>query len=283
MSDIEQAPPGVDPTIPTPARLYDHYLGGKDNYAADRAAAARLREQMPELEDAAWANRGFLQRAVRDLADRGIRQFLDIGSGLPTQNNTHQVARSRRPDARVVYVDNDPAVLAHARALLAQDRPGGDGASGPRTAVITGDLRRPEEILGHDATRRTLDLREPVGLLVVAVTHFLSDEDDPWARVRCLLDGLAPGSHLALSAGTGDHQSPRALKAIDEVYSNSTAKVYLRGRADIARFFDGLELLPPYPGAEPSMAFLGVWGADDPEAADSDGSRWGYCGVARLP
>ena len=292
MSEHEQAPPGVDPRIPSPARMYDLFLGGTEHYAADRQAAARLREHMPDLEDAAWANRGFLQRAVRHLADHGIRQFLDIGSGLPTRTNTHEVARSRRPDTHVVYVDNDPAVKAHATALLAAEasadgacrrNAGEPGTDGPRTAFLPGDLRRPQEILDREITRRTLDLGEPVALLVVAVTHFVSDEDDPWGKVRYVLDRLAPGSYLALAAATSDNQAPRTLNAIDEVYSSSTADAYLRSRAEIARFFDGLELLPPYPGAEPSITYLGLWGADDPEAADDDGSRWGYCGVARRP
>ncbi|MFF5262353.1 SAM-dependent methyltransferase [Actinomadura viridis] len=283
MSGTDQAPPGVDPHVPSAARLYDLYLGGKDNFAADRAAARRLREDLPELEDAAWANRGFLQRAVRYLATRGIRQFLDIGAGLPTQNNTHQVAGAVRTGTRVVYVDNDPTVLTHARALLQPpdaDRPGG---TGPRTTVLTGDLREPESILGDVIGRHALDLDEPVALLLVAVTHFIPDEENPWDLVRRLLKALAPGSHLVLSAATRDHQSPRALQAVEEVYSKATANVHLRTRDEIGRFFSGLEMIPPYPGAEAAVTYVGQWGAEDPEAADSDGSRWSYCGVARLP
>jgi O-methyltransferase involved in polyketide biosynthesis len=280
LNEIERVPPGVDVTVPAPARLYDYYLGGKDNFAVDRTAAEVIRRQMPELADAAWANRGFLQRATRWLAEeRGIRQFIDIGAGLPTQNNTHQVAQAVAPDSRVVYVDNDPMVLTHARALLAKDESEGTG----KTAVITADFRDPDAVLGHQEMRATIDFSEPTALLLVALTHFVSEEEDPWGLVARYMRELAPGSHLALSAVTGDRQSPKAIAAIEAVYANSTVRVHLRSRADIARFFAGLEIVPPYPGAEPTVTYLGEWGADDHEAADSDGSRWGYCAVARRP
>ena len=145
MSEIEQAPPGVDITIPSPARMYDYYLGGTDNYEVDRKAAEAIREKMPELEDAAWANRGSLQRSVRWLAEHGVRQFLDIGAGLPTMNNTHDAAQAVAPDAKVVYVDNDPIVQIHANALL-------EGVTG--TAFITADFRDIDGVLGHEDTWR---------------------------------------------------------------------------------------------------------------------------------
>ncbi|RFS82192.1 hypothetical protein D0T12_28555 [Actinomadura spongiicola] len=274
MSEIEQAPPGVDTTVPSAARLYDYYLGGTDNYEVDRKAAEMIRAKMPELEDAAWANRGFLQRSVRWLAEQGIRQFIDIGAGLPTRNNTHEAAQAVAPDARVLYADNDPMVRVHADSLLA-------GSAG--TAFITADFRDPEGLLGHPTTRATIDFAEPVALLVVALTHFVPAEDDPWGIVRRYMAELVPGSYLVLSAGTGDRQSPQAIAAIEGVYANASAKAHLRNRAEIARFFEGLEIVPPYEGAAAELAFVGEWGAEDPDAADSDGSRWGYCAVARRP
>jgi hypothetical protein len=273
MSEPENVPPGVDLAKASPARLYDFYLGGKANYPIDREAAEQIRAVVPELEDIAWANRGFLQRAVHKLASLGIRQFIDVGAGLPTQNNTHQVARSVIPDARVLYADNDPMVVAHARALL---------AGSPDTAVITADLRHPEELLAQEPVHELIDFTRPVGLLMVAVLHFVSDDDDPLGLVGRYLAELPSGSYLALSHGTADFQAPRALKAIADVYADATESAHFRTRAEISRLFGGLELLPPYDGAAPDVAYAGDWGADDPETSDSDGSRWVYCGVAKL-
>lgn len=272
MSEIEQAPPGVDITIPSPARMYDYYLGGKDNYEVDRKAAEAIREKMPELEDAAWANRGFLQRSVRWLAEHGVRQFLDIGAGLPTMNNTHDAAQAVAPDAKVVYVDNDPIVQIHANALL-------EGVTG--TAFITADFRDIDSVLGHEDTLATIDFDKPVALLLLAVTHFMPDEDDPWGLIRQYMDRFVPGSYLALSSATTDRQSEKAVGAINETYARSTSSAHMRTREEIERFFDGLEIVPPWEGAEPKLVYFGEWGAEDPEAADSDGSRWGYCAVAK--
>ncbi|MGH3244500.1 MAG: SAM-dependent methyltransferase [Spirillospora sp.] len=272
MSDIEQVPPGVDVTVPSVARMYDHFLGGTDNYEVDRRAAEVIREQMPEVGDAAWANRGFLQRSVRWMAENGIRQFIDIGAGLPTRNNTHDAAQAVEPEARVLYVDNDPIVRVHADALLA-------GSSG--TAFITGDFRDPDGILGHPQTQKMIDFTQPVALLLVAVTHFVPDEADPWGLVRRYMGELVPGSYLALSAITGDRQAPKTVDTIERVYERSTSSANLRSREQIERFFEGLEIVPPYEAAAAELAFVGEWGAEDPDAADSDGSRWGYCAVAR--
>lgn len=271
MSDIEQAPPGVDITVPSPARMYDYFLGGTDNYEVDRKAAAAVRAQMPEVEDAAWANRGFLQRSVRWLAQQGVRQFIDIGAGLPTRNNTHEAAQVVAPDARVLYADIDPLVGVHAQTLLA-------GTSG--TAFVTADFRDPESLLGHEDTLATIDFAQPVALLAVALTHFVADEDDPWGLIRRYMDRLVPGSYLVLSAITSDRQADRAVDTVSEVYSRSSAGARLRSRPQIERFFAGLEIVPPWDGAEAKLAYVGEWGAEDPEAADSDGSRWGYCAVA---
>ncbi|GGT71002.1 SAM-dependent methyltransferase [Actinomadura citrea] len=272
MSETEQAPPGVDTTVPTPARMYDYYLGGTDNFEVDRAAAEKVLVNMPEAGDTAWANRGFLQRSVRWLALRGIRQFIDIGAGLPTMNNTHDAAQAVASDARVLYADNDPMVRAHAEKLLA-------GSTG--TAFITADFRDPDGLLGHEVTGKMVDLTRPVALLVVALVHFIPDEDDPWGIVREYMDRLAPGSYLVLSAGTGDRQADRAVGTLREVYAKSTASVHPRSRTEIERFFTGMEIVPPWEGAAAKVCYIGEWGAEDPEAADSDGSRWAYCAVAR--
>ncbi|MEO3828229.1 SAM-dependent methyltransferase [Actinomadura sp. B10D3] len=275
MSGTEKAPPGVDTTVPSPARMYDYILGGTENYEVDRKAAEAVRTNMPDLEDAAWANRGFLQRSVRWLAEQGIRQFVDIGAGLPTRNNTHEAAQAVAPDTRVLYADNDPMVAAHAKDLLA-------GSSG--TAFITADFRDPDGLLGHEEALALIDFTKPVALLLVAVTHFVPDEDDPWGAVQKYMSRLVPGSYLALSSITSERQPDRAVDTVEEVYSRSSSgAVRVRARADIERFFTGLEIVPPYEGGPARLAYVGQWGAEDPDAADSDGSRWGYCAVARKP
>lgn len=274
MTDAD-APPGVDTATPSPARLYDYYLGGQHNFAVDRAAGEKIRAAMPELEDAAWVNRGFLGRAAGWLADnRGIRQFIDIGAGLPTQNNTHEVVHKVAPDARVVYVDHDPEVEVYSRPMLEEV---------PTARVVTADFRDPAKVLDHPDTRALIDFSEPVGLLLVAVVHFVADETDPWGLVARYRDALAPGSYLALSHITDDNQPPRPVQAIRDVYANATENIHFRTKADVERLFAGWELLPPYEGADAAVTWIGYWGAEDPEAADSDGSRWSYAGVARKP
>lgn len=269
-----QVPADVDVTRPTPARLYDYYLGGTSNFEADRVAAERLRLVMPELSDAAWANRGFHQRAARWIAARGIRQFIDIGCGLPTAGNTHQVLLEVVPDARVVYADIDPMVAAHASGLLT------DASS---TRLITADLRDPCALLGDPGLRAMIDFAEPVGLLMTAVLHFVSDQQDPGGLVARYMGALAPGSYLAMSHVTGDHLPPAMVRAAVEVYRKATEQLYPRSRACQKRLFAGLELAEPYPGAGRVLCHVGLWGADDPATADSDGSRIMYCGVARRP
>lgn len=275
MTEAEQARPGVDSTTPTPARLYDYYLGGRNNFAVDREVAEKLRVSLPELTDAAWANRGFHQRAARWMAaEHGIRQFIDLGSGLPTQGNTHEAVSQVAPDARVVYVDLDPMVLAHARALLS----GTDA-----TTVIQADLRDPAAVLGHPELRALIDCSQPAGLLMTAVLHFVADESDPWGLVAQYTSELAPGSYVALSHATADKLPPRAVQAMYDTYAHATEKIHLRPKGDFERLFDGLELMAPFDGADPGVTFVGKWGAEDPPAADSDGSRVLYCGVARRP
>jgi hypothetical protein len=269
------APPGVDVTRPSPARLYDYYLGGTSNFEIDRVAGEQLRQALPELTDAAWANRGFHQRAARWLAaDCGIRQFIDIGSGLPTVGNTHQVTQQVDPAIRVVYVDMDPMVAAYSQTLLAGTR---------HTAVVTADLRDPDTLLGHPSVRELIDFGEPTGLLMTAVMHFVADGSNPYGLVTRYRAALAGGSYLALSHATADRLPPRAAQGILDAYTNASAQIYLRDRAQVERFFDGMELAAPHEGSGPGVAYVGEWGADDPALADSDGSRVLYCGVARCP
>jgi hypothetical protein len=257
---------------PSAAGVYDFALGGIANTAADRAMLEHARKVMPHVIEGAWANRGFLQRAVKRMAQEwGIRQFIDLGAGMPTQRNTHQVVAECRPDGHVVYVDSDPRVIARASEILA----GADGV-----AVIQADIRRPDEILGHPQTRRLIDFSQPVGILVVAVTHFLPDTDDPWRLVARFVDAVPSGSYLALSAVTGDRQEETWEKVLR---ASSQYEGFPRTRTQVERFFEGLEIVPAYEHADPVVTYVGLWGAEDPEAADDDGSRLAYAAVARKP
>jgi hypothetical protein len=265
---------------PTAGGMYDFYLGGTANTAADRAAAEQVMQQIPPIVDSAWANRGFLQRVVRRMAESwGIRQFIDIGAGLPTRRNTHDVVAEVVSDGRVLYVDNDPIVVARGRELVAAA-----GGAGDRTAMIEGDLRRPDGILAHPETRRLIDFSAPVGMLMVAVLHFVHDEDDPYGLVKRYLDAVPSGSYLALSHSSVDHQMSDQLKqAVMEIYRRTPTPPVNRTKHEVARFFRGLAVVPPYPDAPPEVTFVGVWGAEDPEEADTEGSRWFYAGVGRKP
>jgi O-methyltransferase involved in polyketide biosynthesis len=264
----------VDPTRPSPARLYDYFLGGSNNFPADRAAAEKFKAAAPDIVDAMLATRGFHGRAAVWLARQGIRQFIDLGSGLPTQNNTHESVHRVIPDARVVYVDIDPMVAAHAGRLLADDG---------TTTVITADLRDPDLVLSNPDLRRLIDFSEPAGVLLTAVLHFIADGSDPWGLVTRYMAAVVPGSYLAVSHGTYEKFAERRVRAGVDTYAQATEQVHLRSRAEIERFFDGLELVPPYDGAEPGLSYVGMWGAEDPQMADSNGSRGVYCGVARRP
>jgi hypothetical protein len=260
---------------PTSAGMYDYYLGGNAHSPADRAAAERVTQIVPEVIDGAWANRGFLQRAVRRLAaEWGIRQFIDIGAGLPTQHNTHDVVAEVIPDGRVVYVDIDPSVVGRRNEFLA-------GVSG--STMIQGDVRQPEAILAHPETRALIDFTAPVGLLMVAVLHFVPDADEPHAHVARYLAAIPSGSFLVLSHATGDHVTEKIREAVFQIYANTSTPSGERSRTEIERFFAGLEIVPPYPGAPPEITFAGTWGAEDPQAADSDGNRLTYAAVGRKP
>jgi trans-aconitate methyltransferase len=260
---------------PNPGGVSDYLLGGTMNTAADRAAADRALTLLPELGEATWANRGFLQRAVARMAEeQGIRQFLDLGAGLPTQRCTHEVLAERVPGGRVVYVDRDPIVAERADALL-QEIPG--------ATMLRADIRDADRVLSAPQTKELIDLDQPVGILMIAVTQFLPDEDDPWGLVGRYLAGVPAGSCVAISAPTGDMQSQRLVDAIKSTIARATNPPVERSLAEFTRFFDGLEILPPAKGASPSVVHVGLWGADDLEAADDDGSRWFYAAVARKP
>ncbi|MFF7988974.1 SAM-dependent methyltransferase [Kitasatospora xanthocidica] len=257
------------PDIPHPARMYDYYLGGKDNFPADRAAAEKALAANPEFRSTARANRGFLTRAVRCVAAHGVDQFLDIGTGIPTAGNTHEIAQTADPAARVVYVDNDPIVLSHARALMAGTRSG-------RTTVIHADLRRPDALLDSVRSADLLDLTRPVGLVLAAVLHFLRDEDEPYRAVTTLLDALPSGSHLVLSHGTADFIPAEIRDRVTGVYDKATAPLVGRTRSQVHAFFDGLDLL------EPGVVTVPLWRPDDTPAPGADRVSM-YGAVARKP
>ncbi|MFL1427506.1 MULTISPECIES: SAM-dependent methyltransferase [unclassified Nocardiopsis] len=229
-------PEGVDPHKASPARLYDYYLDGKDNYPVDREVGDRLLEKIPEIRSMALANRAFLRRVVRYMAGEGIDQFLDLGSGLPTADNTHEVAQTVNPDVRVVYVDHDPMAVAHGNAVLATDP--------ERTAMVAADLRNPASILSHPDTRRLIDFDRPVGLLLIAVLHFLPDDTRPYGIVRTLRDVLPTGSITAISH-VENQTAPDRAALMEEVYASTSAPGRTRSHAEISRFLDGMEMVHP--------------------------------------
>ncbi|GII26034.1 SAM-dependent methyltransferase [Planosporangium mesophilum] len=228
------APADIDLTRPSPARVYDYFLGGTHNFAVDREIAERAIAASPEIPYGARSNRAFLGRAVRHMAEQGVTQFLDLGSGIPTQDPTHEVAARSHPDARVVYVDSDPVAVAHSRALLADDG---------RGAVLQADIRDPKAILDSDAVTSTIDFSRPVGLLLLALLHFLSEDDDPGGVVATLADAVVPGSYLAIShvcapPGADVGRLEREMRKPPQL-------AYLRNRDQIARFFDGWDVVEP--------------------------------------
>jgi SAM-dependent methyltransferase len=262
-------PPGVDVRQANTARVYDYLVGGSHNFLADQDVGRAIVAVDPNARVFARANRDFLGRAVRLLGAAGIGQFLDIGSGIPATGNVHEVAQQANPDARVTYVDVDPVAIAHSQAILAGNKNAG---------VINGDLHDPAAILAHPTTRRLIDFSQPVGLLLVAVLHFIADDDDPWRLVATLRDALAPGSYLILGQGTDGGQADQA-KAFQKMYNRSVAtKINMRSRADILRFFDGFELV------DPGLVFVPEWRPDSPGDVPDDPGRFGnLVGVARKP
>ncbi|MFI9504425.1 SAM-dependent methyltransferase [Nocardia sp. NPDC052566] len=230
---------GIDVTKPHPARRYDYWLGGKDNFEADRESADMVAEAFPTIRLAALENRNFLRRAVSYLAaEAGIRQFLDIGAGLPTAGNVHEIAQGIAPESRIVYVDNDPIVLAHARALL-------HSAPEGATAYLDADVRDPEHILTHPDLLKTIDLGQPVAIMLVAVMHFITDDIGPYGLVRKLCDALPSGSYLVMSHATSDHLTKEDLAETNEANRRSGVPFRLRSTEEFTRFFTGFDLVPP--------------------------------------
>ncbi|MEO3809081.1 SAM-dependent methyltransferase [Sphaerisporangium sp. B11E5] len=256
----------IDISVPHSARIWNYWLGGKDHYPVDREAGDAYAQVFPGIVEIARAQRYFLARAVRYLAgEAGMRQFLDVGTGLPTRDNTHEVAQRAAPRARVVYVDNDPLVLTHARALLTSTPEGA-------TSYVDADLRDPDRILG--AAAETLDLSEPVALMLLGVLGHLPDHDEGRAIVRRLMDGLAPGSHLVVADST---DTDEAFKRAQEQYNEGGSVPYhLRSREQITAFFDGLELVPP------GVVVLSRW-RPDLGAPEQVAEEHEVCGVGRKP
>ncbi|AJE87545.1 hypothetical protein SLNWT_7169 [Streptomyces albus] len=260
------APKGIDISVPSVSRIYDYYLGGSHNFEVDRDAARKAMEFLPGLPKIMQANRAFMRRAVGFAVAEGIDQFLDIGSGIPTFGNVHEIAQRADPGARVVYVDHDPVAVAHSEAVLA----GND-----RATVIAADFRRPREILTSPQLRETLDLDRPVALLLVALLHFIDDSDRPQEVLEQLRGALAPGSLLILTHASGDLMPAEPTEGVTGVYENIRNPLKLRGKDEIARFFDGMEIL------DPGLVRMPEWRPDIAPEEEDPYSFAGYAGVGR--
>jgi hypothetical protein len=257
--DIDWVPPSVDSRKPSVARMYDYYLGGKDNFAVDRDAAEAVARTAPAARLVATANRQFLVNAVRLMSQAGIRQFLDLGTGIPTSPNVHEVARESHADARVVYVDNDPVVLVHNRALLARHE---------GVVTITQDLRQPNLVLGDPTVQKMIDFSQPIGLLCIAVLHFVSHDIAPeiMAQYRRV---MAPGSYLAISAAAYEGVALNTVRELESIYSGANSALIFRSRSQVEQLFEGFELV------EPGLAPVTQW------RADGEGGEGAICGVGR--
>nr|BFF02287.1 SAM-dependent methyltransferase [Streptoalloteichus tenebrarius] len=252
---------------PSAARVYDYWLGGSHNFAVDRALAEQALRIVPELPEITRANRAFLRRAVRYCLDNGIRQFLDLGSGIPTVGNVHEVAQSVAPESRVVYVDSDPVAVAHSRAILAGNE---------RAEVVQADACDPDAVLGAPGTRRLIDPDQPLAVLMLALLHFVPDSDDPAGIIGRYRDAGPSGSYLVLSHGTDAADERRA--GMKELYARSTTPLALRPPDAVAALFAGYELV------EPGVVYLPEWRPDPAEAPDEDPARFGVlAGVGRTP
>lgn len=265
--DAKWPPDDVEADRPSQARVYDYLLGGNHNLAVDRETARWVEKIMPDAADQARANRAFLQRAVRYLISVGVRQFLDIGSGIPTVGNVHEIAQQLDPEARIVYVDIEPIAVAHSRSILANN---------DRATAIQEDIRRPDSILTHPEVQAMLDVQKPIGLLLLAVLHVVPNEDGPYRIVHALQEGLATGSHLAVSHPTSETRiawGPVLARA-----EQAGSPIVPRTRAEIERLFAGLDLVPP------GLVRLPHWRPDDSATQDAD-ADWcnAYGGVAIKP
>ena len=263
-------PPGVDTKRANVARIYDYWLGGTHNFLADQDVGRAIAAVEPRMRAIAQANRAFLGRAVRYLSAAGIDQFLDLGSGIPTSGNVHEIAQRANPAARVAYVDIDPVAIAHSKAIL-----GGNEYA----AIADADLREPEKILAHDTIGRLIDFSRPVGLILLVVLHFISESEDPWQIVATLRDALSPGSYLVLAHATDEGSRPSVAQATETVYNRSVAtQIHLRSAAEIQRLFDGFEMV------EPGLVYVSMWRPDSPADVADDLAEYGALGgVARMP
>ena len=268
MTEKSRAPAGVEVSRAHAARVYDYALGGKDNYAADRALIDKLSAVIPDTPLVARENRAFLGRAVHFLAEAGIRQFLDIGSGLPTQGNVHEVAHEVAPDACVVYVDYDPIVIAHSRQLLS----GVDN-----TIVFQADVRQPDAIIGDRRVGKLIDFDQPVAILLVGLLHLVADGDDPAGVVARFRAAMGPGSYLAVCHITGDYQRPDAVAQWKEVFGGMAEPMVPRTYEQIGRFFDGMDLV------DPGLVKAWEWRPDEKGAIQSPATGWLLAGLARKP
>ncbi len=265
---MEQGPPGVDVSQPNPARMYDYALGGAHNFAVDRDAFDRLAEIDPDAPLVGRTNRAFLRRAVRYCLGRGVRQFLDLGSGIPTEGNVHEIAQTAAPDARVVYVDNEPVAVSHTRQILR----GNDLAD-----IVPADMRDVREVLAAPETRRQLDLDQPVALMMVAVLHYVSDQDDPAAVIAAYREHLPPGSVLVLSHTTSDQANPELVAELERLFSDSPNPVTHRTEAEVRALLAGTQLV------DPGLVWTPLWRPDGRELLDDEPHRSGtYAAVAEL-
>ncbi len=266
MADADVVPDGTETDRPSVARLYDFFLGGHHNFAADRELGRKLLAAEPNARYIVAENRAFLGRAVRFLLAAGVRQFLDLGSGIPTQSNVHEIAQRGDPEARVVYVDNDPVAVGHSRQILRGNE---------HAAAIREDLRQPEAIAANRDVRRLIDFSEPVGLLMITVLHFVLDADDPAGIVARYASMLAPGSYLAVSHATYE-AAPDAAAEIEQMYARTSAAAQTRSHEQILRFFDGFEIV------EPGLVYLPLWRPDG-AAPEHPERAWFYAGLGRKP
>jgi O-methyltransferase involved in polyketide biosynthesis len=266
----QELPPSVDTTVPSAARAYDYFLGGASNFAADRAFAEQVKQIAPNAPAVTMLNRTFLRRVVRFYLDQGIRQFLDLGSGIPTVGNTHQIAEDAGVRARVVYVDNEPVAYYHADHMLADNE---------NAAIVQADMRDVTEVLNHPDTRGLLDFTQPLGLLVVGVLLYLPDPE-PAELIRAYSAHLAPGSLVAVSTLTDEHADPELRAELDRLrgaYAEAGEPVYPRDHAEILAWFNGLHVV------EPGLVTLPEWHTDDPAELAEVARPLGYGAVARVP
>ena len=268
MADVPGTANELDTNVPQTARIWNYWLGGKDNFDADRAAGDQVQQFLPDIVTSARADRAFLHRAVRFLvADAGIRQFLDVGTGLPTAQNTHQVAQSIAPESRIVYADNDPMVLAHARALLTSTPEGA-------TDYLDADARDTEAILG--AAANTLDFARPVAVMLLGVLNFIGDDDEALTTVRRLVAAVPSGSYLAVAHPTTEIKPEESAAAAKQWNETATPPITLRSKADLLRYFEGLDLL------EPGVVTCTKW-RPEPDDPTADTDVYQFCGLARKP